>query len=145
MANSNLALLQAYVGHSMSEGPAAVTRWLGGTLSQAEYGEASAEFEVRKDMTNGAKILHGGIMTTMIDEVMGLAFYTLGSDYFYPTLSINVDFLAPAQIGDKVFVKANVVKHGRTIINLESQVHNAEGKLLARATSNIARSNIKMK
>lgn len=139
-------MLQAHIGASLSEkGLAPVTRWLGGQLTKAEHGVVQVDFTVREDMTNLARILHGGIMSTMIDEVMGIAFFTLDLEYFYPTVNLHVDFMAPAQIGDTVLVEATIVKQGRTAIYSEATVRNQTGKLLAKGSSHVVVSSIKIK
>lgn len=146
MSDSNLALLQAHIGANLAEkGLAPVTRWLGGELTKAEKGVARVDFVVREEMTNLARILHGGIMSTMIDEVMGIAFFTLDLEYFFPTVNLNVDFMAPAQIGDLIQVEASITKQGKTIIYTEAIVKNGDGKLLAKGSSHVAKSHIRIK
>lgn len=144
--NKNLKLLQDNIGENLTnKAPAPVSRWLGGTLVEAQEGYVRLDFTVREDMTNAAKILHGGIMSTMIDEVMGFAIFTLDLDYFFPTVNLTVDFMSATHIGDTVQLRSSITKKGRTMVYIEATAHNQEGKLLAKGSSHVAKSQIKVK
>lgn len=95
-------------------------------------------------MTNPVGMLHGGVMAGMIDDCMGVNFFVLGLEYFYPTINLNIEYFAGVKEGETVLVKTEVVKQGRTIINLRAEVSNQQGKILAFATSNLAVSAIKI-
>ncbi|MDQ5930002.1 MAG: acyl-coenzyme thioesterase 13 [Bacteroidota bacterium] len=144
MENTRLKLLQNYIGKHFTESPSAFAHWLNGKLIAATEDSVTFEFIVRKEMTNPVGMLHGGVISGMIDDCMGVTFFILGLEYFYPTINLNVEFFSPAKEGEKVIVQTKVVKKGRTIINLKSEVLSEEQKIIAFATSNLAVSSIKI-
>ncbi|KOY84329.1 hypothetical protein AD998_21525 [bacterium 336/3] len=144
MENNRLKMLESYVGKTFEGSPSPFALWLKGKVVSANKDSVEFEFTVRKEMTNPIGMLHGGVMASMIDDCIGVNFFILGLEYFYPTINLNIEYFSGAKEGEIVLVKTNVVKQGRTIINLRAEVTNQEGRLLAFATSNLAVSNIKI-
>ncbi|MEY3417607.1 MAG: hypothetical protein RL711_778 [Bacteroidota bacterium] len=134
-----LTLLQSLIGSDMSKSPSPLGSWLNGVVMAAEKGIFAVEFTVREEMLNPAKILHGGALTAMMDEVMGISVATLGNESFYSTINIQVDFLSACQLGEKILVKSEVMREGKTIINTACTVTKTDGKLVARGGSNLLR------
>jgi uncharacterized protein (TIGR00369 family) len=54
--------------------------------------------------------------------------------WFTASIDMNVSFLAPARPG-KLFAEGRVVQLGKSIGYLEAELFDADGKLIARATS----------
>jgi uncharacterized protein (TIGR00369 family) len=100
------------------------------------------EFEVREDQCNHAGILHGGIISTMLDEIMGMTLITVEIQHLYVTINLTVDFLYGAKPGEKIKVVSEVFRVGKKIANVEAKMYNAEGKILAKGTSNLAATSI---
>ena len=144
MSNPVVEFLQANIGQPMAKSPSPAGRWLNGVLKEVKAGEIIIDFTVREEMTNPMGILHGGLMAAMMDEIIGTAVFSLGLEKFYTTVNLVVDFLASAREGETITAKANIVRQGKTIINVACEVVNAEGKLLARATSNLISTQIKV-
>ena len=135
--NSSLLLLQAILESEEDyESPSPYMRWLNGRLVAAEEGTVSVSFKVRKEMCNPADILHGGVISGMMDEVVGIAVFSLGRDHFFSTVNLSVDFLRPAKLGDTVEVKAKVTRNGNRIIHVTAEMRK-EDKLLAMANTNL--------
>jgi uncharacterized protein (TIGR00369 family) len=134
-----LDAFRALVGSSFADGPSPLGRWLHGTLRAANEGTLTVEFVVRSEFLNPAGTLHGGVITAMLDDVMGATVYSLGLPHVYASVNISVDFLSSARPGDVVTVRSEVVRQGRTIINMRAELTRADGRLLARATSNLCR------
>lgn len=139
MENKMLSLLQSLIGSDMSKSPSPLGSWLNGVVIAAEKGMFAVEFTVRAEMLNPAQILHGGALTAMMDEVMGISVATLGNESFYSTINIQVDFLAACLLGEKIIVKSEVIREGKTIINTACTVTKTDGKLVARGGSNLLR------
>ena len=115
-----------------------VGRWLGGTLTEVREDGITIAFEVREEMCNPFAVLHGGIITTMLDEVIGASVATVaGYENWFTTLNISIDFLASGKHGDTVTAAAYLVRKGRNICHIEARLTRDE-KLLAKATSNMA-------
>lgn len=144
MKNQRLIMLESYIGKTFDQSPSPYARWLRGKVTGASHNSVQFEFTVRKEMTNPVGMLHGGVMAGMIDDCMGVNFFILGLEYFYPTINLNIDFFSGAKEGETVLVKTLVAKQGKTVINLRAEVTDREGKVLAFATSNLAISNIKI-
>ena len=80
--------------------------------------------------------LHGGIMTAMMDHACGLA-VTAYTGYKAPTLDLSADFIRPANVGDHLLVKAEVLSAGRTVIRMRAEIRPQEtGKVIAACTAN---------
>ncbi|HMC02236.1 MAG TPA: PaaI family thioesterase [Flavobacteriaceae bacterium] len=144
MENKRLQLVQSFVGKPFSGSPSPFAKWLNGTVVSVDENSVEFQFDVRKEMTNPVGMLHGGVISGMIDDCMGVTFFILGLEYFYPTINLNVEFFSSAKEGETITVQTKVVKQGRTIINLKAEVMNEEQKAIAFATSNLAVSQIKI-
>jgi uncharacterized protein (TIGR00369 family) len=142
--NPILAFLQAHIGLEMQQSPSPVSRWLNGTLRVATLGDITADYIVRENMTNPNTTLHGGISAAIADDIIGVAVYSLHTEYYYTTVNLTMDYLAPAKVGQVVRARGWVVRQGRTIIHTECTIHNLDGQLLARGTSNLCVTSAKM-
>ena len=131
MENKRLRLLQSFIGKPFSGSPSPFAKWLNGTVVSVDENSVEFQFEVRKEMTNPVGMLHGGVISGMIDDCMGVTFFILGLEYFYPTINLNVEFFSSAKEGETVTVQTKVVKKGRTIINLKAEMMNEEQKVIA--------------
>lgn len=135
--NKSLQLLKYILESKESyESPSPYMRWLDGHLIEAEEGEVTVEFTVRKEMCNPADILHGGVISGMMDEVVGIAVFSLGREHFFSTVNLSVDFLRPAKLNDTITVNAKVRRNGNRIINVNADM-NKKDKLLATANTNL--------
>jgi uncharacterized protein (TIGR00369 family) len=129
----------------MTNSPSPAGRWLNGVLKEVKAGELTADFSVREEMTNPMGILHGGLMAAIIDEIIGTAVFSLGQENFYSSVNLIIDFLASAKKGETITARSKVVRQGKNIVNVACEVVNAEGKLLARASSNLIATQTKVK
>lgn len=145
MENQVLDYFISNIGKYSSEiSPSALGRWLNGKLIAVEEGSLTVEFVIREEMTNPGKILHGGTTASMLDDVMGMTVFALGRETFYTTINLSIDYLLPAKVGDIVYVKSKVIRAGKTVINMECEVRNTEHKIIAKSTSNLVATGIKM-
>lgn len=97
--------------------------------------EVEARFTARPEFANPAGMIQGGFLCAMLDETMSVAgVVASGMTAFLPTLELKTSFLRPARPGLLVCV-GRVVKWGKSIAFLEGALHDAEGRLLATATS----------
>ncbi len=101
----------------------------------AERGWVRIEFEARPEFANPAGYIQGGFLAAMLDDSMGpAALVKSNGKLFTASIDMNVSFLAPARPG-KLFAEGRVVQLGKSIGYLEAELFDADGKLLARATS----------
>jgi acyl-coenzyme A thioesterase 13 len=130
--------------HATEMSPSPLGRWLNGKLIAVEEGSLTVEFLVRDEMTNPGKILHGGTIASMMDDVMGMTVFSLGRESFYSTINLTIDYLLPAKIGDVIFVKSKVIRAGKTVINMDCEIRNIEHKIIAKCTSNLVVTSVKI-
>lgn len=142
--NNRLAFLRQLVGKHADQSLSPVGRWLNGKLVLIEDGKMEMEFVVREDMTNPMGALHGGIAATILDEVVGTMVYALGREFAYVSVNLNCDFLHLAKLGDILTVKSEVVRAGKNIIHVEGLIFNNEGKIVAKCSSNLIQTNLKL-
>ena len=98
-------------------------------------GESRFEMDAGRVHHNPMGTVHGGILCTLADSAMGMAFAsTLGEGETFTTLEIKVNYLRPV-FEEKLFARAKVVHRGRTVGLVECDVTTEDGKLVARAVS----------
>ena len=98
-------------------------------------GESRFEMDAGRRHHNPMGTVHGGILCTLADSAMGMAFAsTLGEGETFTTLEIKVNYLRPV-FEEKLFASAKVVHRGGTIGLVECDVTTENGKLVARAVS----------
>lgn len=144
MSAHRLEFVKTFVGKEFTASPSPYSHWLKGVLKHIDQNSLSVDYLVRQDMTNPMGILHGGVISGMIDDCMGLLLFMQPIENFCPTIGLNVDFFASAPQGETVTVKVQIVKLGKTIVNIRGEVFNKDGKLLAQSTSNCAFSSVKI-
>jgi len=101
------------------------------------YGEGEARFEMDagRKHHNPMGTVHGGILCTLADSAMGMAFAsTLGKGETFTTLEVKINFLRPV-FEEKLTADAKVVHRGRTVGLVDCNVTTEDGKLVARAVS----------
>lgn len=92
-------------------------------------------FEGRREFLNPAGFIQGGILAAMLDDSMGPAVFAHTDGALYTsTIDMHVSFLSPARPG-ALFGEGQVVQLGRTVGFIEAKLFDAEGTLVARATS----------
>jgi uncharacterized protein (TIGR00369 family) len=94
-----------------------------------DQGAARAEY-VPDDRFQGYKgILHGGIISSLLDEVMIKA--VIAQNLLVVTAEIEVKFLIPAKIGERLFLKGKVVEEKGKIFVAEGEVRNSKKEIVA--------------
>jgi len=91
-------------------------------VSRAEY-VAEEKFQGYKDL------LHGGIISALLDEVMIKAVIARG--ILVVTAEIQVKFIKPVRIGEKLFLEGRVTGEQKKIFTAEGTVSNSKGETVA--------------
>ncbi|HWZ23515.1 MAG TPA: PaaI family thioesterase [Cytophagaceae bacterium] len=144
--NKILAVMREYIDKEFRNNPSRYGAWLKGILKEAEEGKLTAEFVVRKEMTNGIGTLHGGVIAGILDDMMGATVVSLGAKYFYTTINLNVDYFYPGKVDDVLTAKAFIVKKGTMIHHAQCELWNlSTNKLLAKGTSNLLKIDVEVK
>jgi uncharacterized protein (TIGR00369 family) len=113
------------------------SKLLGWRLIEAKPDEGFIKvgFEGKPEFCNPSGYIQGGMLTAMLDDTMGPAAFILsGGKLFTPTVSLNVNFLAPGKVGGFV-CEGKVVQMGKTIVFVEGRLMDEAGTLIATATS----------
>ncbi|MCC6305149.1 MAG: PaaI family thioesterase [Rhodobacteraceae bacterium] len=106
-------------------------RWLGLTALSADPGEGvSVELPFRRELGHSPSepVFHGGVVASLIDAA-GFAAVAIGHDGATPTVSLHVDYLAPAS-GDRIIANARIRRAGRLLARVDIDVL-AAGRLVA--------------
>jgi uncharacterized protein (TIGR00369 family) len=86
-----------------------------------------------KPHTNGRGLIHGGLIAALADNAMGYSCaQATGWTTTFVTISLAVDFVGTAEIGQWCTVESEVIKTGRTICFAQSLIK-AEDAVIARA------------
>ena len=137
-AQQRLLVFKSFIGKEVDQSPSHFMNWLKPILISAERGELHCSYVVRKEMTNPYGMLHGGITAGIIDDLIGATVFVLGLNHRYTTVNNNIDYFAPAKEGDTITAKTTIVKHGKTIINLQCEVFlPSKNRLIAKGYSNM--------
>lgn len=110
-------------------GADAVARELGITVTAVQPGAARVAMTVTPRMLNGAGLCHGGIITTLADAAF--AFACNSRDLLTVAAGLNIEFLAPAHLGDALVAEAREVwLRGRSGL-YDVVVQRADGTVIA--------------
>lgn len=93
--------------------------------------EIKVKVEIKENTLNPFHIVHGGLIFTLGDTVMGLKCKSLGKNAV--TLDSSINFLSPGQ-GKYLIATCKVIKNGKSTCILESEIKNDENKLVATMT-----------
>ena len=88
-----------------------------------------------KPHTNAQGLVHGGLIATLADNAMAYSCrQVMGWASWMATISLTVDFVGPAEIGQWLVVESEVIKTGRTICFAHSLIK-ANDVVIARANA----------
>jgi uncharacterized protein (TIGR00369 family) len=103
--------------------------------ARPDRGWLAVGFDGKAEFCNPAGFIQGGILTAMLDDTMGpAAFMTSGGKFYTTTISLTVNFLAPARPGP-LTAEAQVIQLGKTIAFMEGKLLDQHGAVLALATT----------
>jgi uncharacterized protein (TIGR00369 family) len=88
-----------------------------------------------KPHTNGRGLIHGGLIAALADNAMGYSCaQAMGGASSLVTISLAVDFVGTAEVGQWLAVESEVIKTGRTICFAQSLIK-ANDAVIARANA----------
>jgi uncharacterized protein (TIGR00369 family) len=112
-----------------------VHQGFGMVLDRVEEGRVDVGLELGPDHLNLQGTAHGGVLATLADTAMGIAYRTvLEPRMIHLTSSLQIAFLTAGRPG-RIVASGVVVKRGRRFGYAEADVRDAKGTLLARATA----------
>ncbi len=142
--NPRFEYFHSQIGQSMAQSISGIGRWLNGTLRVVEPERMVANYFIRDDMVNPVGVLHGGAASAILDDLCGMLVFALGREYGYTSVNLAMDFLNPARQGETLSAEARLIRAGRNIIHLEGSITNAEGKLIAKCSTNLVQTGLKI-
>ena len=90
---------------------------------------ATAEFISRPEHQGWDGVVHGGILLTLLDEILAYAaIYKAG---LAVTAEIQARLRAPAPIGEKLLLSAKVTAQRRKLVECEAVIADARGQTIA--------------
>jgi uncharacterized protein (TIGR00369 family) len=130
-----LDLLRALVAGELPPPGAAIL--LGIHMVAADPGTVTMSLVPHPSHANPMGTMHGGILATLLDSVMGCAIHTtLPAGRGYTTLEIKVNYLrAVTAASGEITAIGQVVQSGRRTAVAEARVTDAAGKLCATAST----------
>jgi uncharacterized protein (TIGR00369 family) len=103
--------------------------------TDAERGESTSEVTFRDDFQGWTKVVHGGLLATVLDEAM---IYAAGAKgLLCVTGEITVRFIKPASTGVAYSLKGRFVEDKGRIVLAESELVDASGEHVARASGKL--------
>lgn len=136
--------LQDLVGTVYTDSVSQAGNWLQPRIESIAVGKIAISVIVRDEMCNGYAHIHGGMMALIVDEAIGWAVYSLSTEVHYTSVNLNLDFLYAVAAGERIKAVAEIVRHGKKIINAAVKVYNENGALVCSAQSNLVATSMKI-
>jgi uncharacterized protein (TIGR00369 family) len=132
---SGLEYCQATISGAHPPSPVAVM--LGMTLASIERGQSVVTVEVGAHLLHGRGVVHGGIISTLLDTAMAWAVISsLDKGRGFATAHLGIDFVRPAHSRSGVLrSEASIVHSGRRVALSEAKAFDSNGTLVASANS----------
>ncbi|PZS26434.1 MAG: aromatic compound degradation protein PaaI [Pseudonocardiales bacterium] len=128
---TGLEFLQAFVDGELPGPP--IAGLLGFRMASIAPGEVVFGCTPDESTYNPIGAVHGGLVCTLLDSVMGCAVHSLlPAGVGYTSIEISVRYLRPLQAdGNEIIATGRVVKPGRRVSFAEGEVRDTGGKLVA--------------
>jgi len=111
-------------------------RTLGVQVVEIAPQRAVLGLDVGEGMLQGAGVLAGGILATLLDEAMAHAVLaSLEAGRTAATVEMSVRYLRPVGAGERIMAEAVVLKPGRRVFSVEAWVRNERGQVAAKSAA----------
>jgi uncharacterized protein (TIGR00369 family) len=102
-------------------------------LEQREDGTAKVAVVVEPRHANTMGVAHGGLLTSLMDTACGaaIAYQPSIGGKGVMTVSIQVSYLGPTKVGDRVTATARCRGRGKRLVTLEVEASNQKGEPVA--------------
>jgi uncharacterized protein (TIGR00369 family) len=114
-----------------------VAALVGFTIAEIAEGRVAMELDPAEFHYNPLASVHGGIVATLLDSVMGCAVHSkLPRGRGYTTVEIKVNYVRPVTAATgRVRAEGTTIHVGRQIATAEGRLVDAAGRLYAHATT----------
>ena len=111
----------------------AFNRFLGMDQVRSGDGHAEIDLDVREEFTNRRGVVHGGVITALLDSALGAAVISgIRPEEWCGTVQISVQFLRPG-CGPRLTACGRLQRRGLHIAFAEGKITDAEGRTVATA------------
>lgn len=97
-----------------------------------EEGRVVAEFTTRDEHQGYPGVVHGGIVTALLDETLGRVCIAVGR--WMVTGRLNIRWRRPIPVGETLTVVGEVVSWKKRLLEARGEIRLADGKVGAEAT-----------
>lgn len=101
-----------------------------------EYSDnhSKARLKMKESHINAIGFMHGGVTASLIDTASG--YLASAKKYITPTNNMTIYFTNPIMVspGDYVYAESRIIKRGKSIIVIDSDVYDNENKHCAHAS-----------
>mgnify|MGYP000698796971 CR=1 FL=1 len=116
----------------------AFSQWLGIEVLESTEGASVLKMTVRKEMTNGFGVAHGGISYSIADSALAFASNSHGIKSM--SIETSISHTKPVMIGDTLIAKATEKTKGNKIAVYDIPVQNQNGEMIALFKGTVYRS-----
>ncbi len=107
----------------------AFSQWLGIQILSSSMGSAAVQMTLRKEMTNGFGIAHGGITYSLADSALAFASNSYGD--VAVSVETQISHLHPVSVNDVLTAKAVEVSRSAKLAVYNVEIFNDIGKMVA--------------
>ena len=108
-----------------------------------EDGKAKAQYTPTPEFEGYKDILHGGILSALLDEVM--IYSIIAQGIITVTVQIEVKFKSPAKIGETLFLEGQITEDKGKILLTEGKISKKDGTIIATSKGKFFRAEGEMK
>lgn len=102
--------------------------YLGCRIEELNDRTVTISLEAESHHLNLIGIVHGGVLSSLLDNAMGLAVLAARPEEKTVTTNLNVNFVAPLHVG-KLLVEAQIVHQSCKMITVSGRILGGEGNL----------------
>jgi len=104
-----------------------IMQMLSGRIDSLEEGVCVMSLTLEEKHMNPNGVVHGGVLTTLVDEATGHAIVTVRglevmAEAPHVTLDMSVSFLSGARVGDELVCEGRILRLGRSVAFAEAEV-----------------------
>ncbi|MBT2658451.1 PaaI family thioesterase [Bacillus sp. ISL-18] len=104
---------------------------IGVQIEDIREGFAILSITIRDELLQSGNMVHGGVLSVLIDSVIGTAVRTvLDANDYSVTAEMNINYFRPA-IKGKIFAEGKLINKGKNLIVGVGDIKDEEGRLLA--------------
>jgi len=108
---------------------------LGMVIDSVTDTEVTGRLTVARHLCTSGEILHGGAIMAFADTLGAVgAFVNLPSGARTSTVESKTNFVRAARLGETVTAASRLLNKGRTLMLWQTEIRNADGKLVALVT-----------